>query len=1171
MLTQPLLLIISLVYVAILVMIAWLVESRKQRVGSGHAIIYTLTLAVYCSSWTFFGAVGTAANEVWDYVPIFLGPMLLYLLGQPLIQKLVTVGSLQKTTSIADFIGTRYGKRQVLAASIALVAVFGSLPYIALQLKAISMAWDTLSATDVGNSSEIYQVDTTFVIALLLAVFAMLFGTRHIEGRERNSGMMAALAVESLVKLAALMVLGAVAMWVLIRGDGLLVPVEELLKPWAINPLDSRFLTVTVISMLAIICLPRQFHVSVVEYQNQHDTRLARWLFPLYLLLVTLLVLPITLAGQGLFHGSGMASDTYVLQLPLSLGMNNVAVVAFLGGFSAATGMVIVAVITLSIMVSNEVILPMLLRWGQKHGLQQAFYYGRYLKWIRRFCVMGLLLAGWWMNSRFGDKALASIGLISFACFAQLAPALIGAIFWRRGHAYGVYAGLAIGFGAWCYCLLLPATGALDQSLMLNGPWGVDWLRPHGLFGTQFSDPLSHGVFWSLLPNLLLYMLVSTWIKQAGQDRIQANSFVRQAQQRNQQDDFELSSVQIGRLRMLLDSFVDMNQQQALWRHCETRYQQRLMDGDRAPLFVVAEIEAMLSGLVGAASAQRSLKLLEAAEPLQFSHVAEIVGGTSQQLQFNLDLLQVTVETMSQGISVVDAELNMVAWNKRYEELFDYPSRLLYVGCPIASVYRYNAERGMFTDGGTIDEQVEKRLQLLRLGGEHQFERVLPNGTTIQVVGKPMPTGGFVTTYTDVSEFKQLLSSLEKARDTLESRVAERTEELQKTNRALEEENQLRARAEQEIRDVHASKTRFMQATSHDLLQPISAAKLFVSSLKTSRAVLANADLVSQQLGHVEKSLLMAEHLISSLREIARLESGKMVPKIESFPIAPLLEELTAEFSLLASEKQLQLITVSSSVVVSSDRFMLRRILQNFLSNALFYTRRGRVLLGCRRTAAGLRIEIWDTGPGITETAMNRIFQEFERLNPATTSSEKGMGLGLTIAQGMASLLGHEIQVKSNPGRGSVFSVTLPLGNSETAFDNLIVEEVSKAPEFTGVRVVCVDNEPEILQGLQSLLQGWGCEVLLASSQPELTSLMHHTPADMLIFDYHLDQQLDGLELYRTLPELWRQVPLLVISADNSDQIASKVKASGAKFLAKPLDLIELARIMRLMLSEPEI
>lgn len=1167
MLTQPLLLIVSLVYVAILVMIAWLGESRKHRTGSRHALIYTLTLAVYCSSWTFFGAVGTAASATWDYVPIFLGPILLYILGQPLIQKLVAVGSLQKTTSIADFIGTRYGKRQMLAASITLVAVFGSLPYIALQLKAISMAWDTLSAADVSANRAVYQVDTTFVVALLLAGFAMLFGTRHIEGRERNSGMMAAIAVESLVKLVALMIIAAVALWVLVRGDGLLVPVGELLKPWAVNPVDSRFITVTIISMLAIICLPRQFHVGVVEYENPEDTRMARWLFPLYLMLVVLLVLPITLAGQGLFHGSGIALDTYVLQLPLSLGMNNVALVAFLGGFSAATGMVIVAVITLSIMVSNEIILPLLLRWGEKHGLQQAFYFGRYLKWIRRCCVMGVLLAGWWMNSRFGDRALASMGLISFACFAQLAPALIGAVFWRKGHAWGVYSGLAIGFAAWCYCLLLPATGALGDSLMQAGPWGIHWLRPYGLLGLEFSDPLSHGVFWSLVPNLLIYILVSLAVRPGQQDRLQASSFVRQAQQRNQQDAFELSSIQVGRLRMLLDSFVDTSQQQSLWRRCESRYQQRLMDSDRAPLFVVQEIEAKLSGLVGAASAQRALKLLEAAEPLQFSHVAEIVGGTSQQLQFNLDLLQVTVETMSQGISVVDADLNMVAWNQRYQELFDYPSRLLYVGCPIASVYRYNAERGMFHDGGTIDEQVEKRLELLRRGGEHQFERVLPNGSTIQVVGKPMPTGGFVTTYTDVSEFKGLLNSLEKARATLEARVQERTQELQQTNRALKAENQLRAKAEQQIRLVHASKTRFMQATSHDLLQPISAAKLFVSSLKSSQQLLADPELVSQQLGHVEKSLLMAEHLISSLREIARLESGKMVPKVGSFPIAPLLEELATEFSLLAKEKNLLFKMVNSSAVVSSDRFMLRRILQNFLSNALYYTRRGKVLLGCRRTEKELRIEIWDTGPGLTAQALEKIFEEFERLNPAATSSEKGMGLGLTIAQGMASLLGHTIEVHSAPGEGSVFSVTLPRLGSAAMMDYPEVKESIAAPQFNGVRVLCVDNEPEILQGLQSLLQSWGCEVLTASTQTELQPLLEQKPTDLLIFDYHLEEKLDGIELKRGLPEKWHQVPLLLISADNSDQIAGKAKTAGARFLAKPLNLAELASIMRQVLA----
>jgi len=1170
MISQPLLLVIALFYVAFLVMVAWVAESRKVAGTSYHPLIYSLTLAVYCSSWTFFGAVGTAAESAWAYVPIYLGPILLFVLGQPLLRKLILVGSRQKTTSIADFIGTRYGKRQSLAAVVTAVAVVGSLPYIALQLKAISMAWSTLSFGS-GGADQVagYQIDTPLVIAMVLAFFAMFFGTRHIEGRERNRGMMAAVAVESVVKLVALLVIAGVALWVLSgMSPAAMSPQISRSELWGQNPINSRFLAVTLISFLAIICLPRQFHVAVVEYQDERDIRLARWFFPLYLLLVIVAVFPITLAGQYLFSGQGIAPDTYVLRLPMLLDMENISLIAFLGGFSAATGMVIVAVITLSIMVSNEVILPLLLRWGETHNLQQAFYFGRYLKWVRRACVVSLLLAGWWVNSNFGSRGLASIGLISFACFAQLAPALIGAIYWRKGHAYGVFAGLAMGFGGWCFFLFLPAIGAFSSETMTNGLWGWFWLRPQALFGFSLGDPLSHGIFWSLVPNVALYVLVSRRAIHSVQDRFQAESYVQRTQDigDNQTDIFELSAIQVGRLRLLLDSFVSPHRQSELWRYCENRYQQRLMDGDKAPLFVVKAVQDLLSGLVGASSAQRAVKLLESTEPLGFSHIAEFVGGTSAQLQFNKDLLQVTVETMSQGISVVDADLNVVAWNKRYEELFDYPPRLLYVGCPIAKIYEYNARRGMYRDEDSIGEQVEKRLELLRRGGEHQFERLLPNGLTVQVVGKPMPNGGFVSTYTDVTEFKSLLARLEQSRDTLESRVMERTEELEKANATLGRENHLRAQAEDAIRELHASKTRFMQATSHDLLQPISAAKLFVSALAQNKASLANPEEIARQLSHVDKSLDMAEHLISSLREIARLEGGKVTPKKESFSAARLMKELETEFALLASHKKLAFHCVPSSVVIESDHFLLRRVLQNFLSNAIHYTRRGRILLGARRTLKGLRIEVWDTGPGLTKASQEKIFNEFERLNPGSTSSDRGLGLGLSIAQSIATLLGHRISVRSVPGEGSVFSVTIDYGRAKEVVYSAAETETS-APSLSGIRVVCIDNEPEILAGFNSLLSGWGCDVAVASDWEEFTEVLQEGAPNILLMDYHLDEKMDGVTLRNSLPGEWRQVPTIIITADNSDEVRGRVEDSGCAYLSKPVATGELAATMEKLLS----
>ena len=1170
MISQPVLLLLALGYVFVLVLVALWAERHPGWHSRLHPFIYSLTLAVYCSSWTYFGAVGTAARGAWAYLPIYLGPILLFVLGRPLLQKLVRVGVRQKTTSIADFIGSRYGKRQALAALVALVAVVGSIPYIALQLKAVSLAWDTVAGTIHTDQMGGYQPDSALITAILLAIFSMVFGTRHLKGRERNRGMMAALAVESLVKLLAFIVIAVLALVIATDIDSTeVIAGEILLGPWMENPIDARFITTGLLAMFAIICLPRQFHVTVVEFQDDRDLRMASWLFPLYLIIVSAAVLPITLVGQQLFSGSGVAPDTYVLNLSMSGGSSYLTALAFIGGFSAATGMVIVAAVTLSIMVSNEIILPLLLRWRQEQFRQAAFL-GKYLRWIRRGSILVLLLASWAMTKIFvKDEGLASLGLVSFACVAQLAPALIGGIYWRKAHALGVYAGLAVGFLFWSYCLLLPTLLAAGDVLLVSGPWGIEWLRPQALFGLDFLDPLSHGVWWSLISNLVLYVGVSLLVQSKLRDEFQAEVFVVAPEIKSYgEDDFELSTIQVSQLGQLLESFISRTQHEELWRACEIRYRQRLFDNDRAPVFVVRRVERSLAAIVGAASAQSTIELLERTEPLQFKDIAAIVGGTSEQLQFSQDLLQSTVETISQGICVVDAELKIVAWNRRYEKMFDYPPRLLYVGCPIDSIYRFNAERGLYRDSDNLEHQVERRLKLLRTGGSHRFERVLPNGTTIQVVGNPMPNGGFVSTFTDISDYKAVVRALEEAKTTLEERVEKRTADLSEANKALEDENKLRASAESEVREMHASKSRFMQAASHDLLQPISAARLFVAAMQQQLADSSEEGL-SDQVGHVEKSLETAEQLISTLREISRLDSGKMQPNYQHFNTSSLLQELAAEFSVLANEKGIKFHFVPCHHWIKSDPQLLRRILQNFLSNAIHYTKRGHLILGCRHTQSGLRIEVWDTGPGIAPHAIDLIFKEFERLSPGVTSADKGLGLGLAIAKRMADLLGHKIAVKSEPGEGSVFSVLVPYGQ---AVDEVHLEKsgIPLRPELTGVRVLCVDNEEEILHGMKSLLSQWGCDVLLAKGRLDVLALRDEEPPHILLMDFHMEEYLTGVELVSDMPEEWRCLPCIVISADNSDEVRQQAENAGYTFLSKPVTPETLAKNMKILLNRKD-
>ncbi|WP_323845206.1 hybrid sensor histidine kinase/response regulator [Microbulbifer magnicolonia] len=1167
MIGKPYLLFFALAYVALLFAVAWRAEHRKQWLLRYRPQIYALTLAVYCSSWTFFGAVGQAVSSTWSYLPIYLGPMLLFLFGGAFLRKLMLVSERQKVTSIADFIGCRYGKSQGLSALVTLLAIVGSLPYIALQLRAVTMAWDTVGAG--SESGGWVGLDTAFATALLMVVFAMLFGTRHLEGRERNRGVVAAIALESVVKLLAFAAVAAMAGWLLVAGERY-ATVELYLDP--LIP-DANFLTQTLLATAAIICLPRQFHMAVVEFQDQRELRTARWLLPLYLGFFSLLILPIALAGQPMLAQGLLDPDGLVLTLPMANGSSGLALLAYIGGFSAATGMVIVAAVTLAVMISNELVAPLWLFLSRFTSLSAASL-GNHLRLIRRLSILLLLMLSWGMHKAItGVVPLASIGLLSFAAAAQLAPALIGAIYWRRAHRFGVLAGLVAGYGLWFYCLVFPALYPQHQ-LLSQGLLGQSWLRPEHLLGLGGQDALSHGVFWSLLANVLLFIAVSLLSRQQTRDRRQAEAFV-ELSELDGGANLELSGIQVGQLKSLMQPFVGRKRLEQIWNGFERRSQQRLLADDAAPRFAVQEAESVLAGIIGSATAHQVIDLLQANRPFQLEDIARLVDGTSQKLRFSQELLQTTVETISQGISVVDADLRLVAWNQHYIELFDYPERLLYIGCPVEKLYRHNAERGLYGDNADLEAEVQRRLELLRHGSAHRFERRLPNGSIVEVRGTPMPGGGFVTTFTDISDYRAAVDALEENQRTLEERVEQRTAELLQSNEALQAENRRRAEVEGQMRELHAAKTRFLAHTSHDLLQPINAARLFIASAQQKAARSAWEETL-EDIGHIDSALNTAEHLIGALREISRLDGGNLTPRREHFPVAELLDALTAEFQAIAASRGLQLRYRPSSLWVHSDRHLLRRILQNFLSNALHYTSRGKVLLGARRRGGEfgeeLEIQVWDTGPGIAPAAQAQIFDEFVRLTSAEGPADKGLGLGLAIAKRSAELLQHPIAVQSCPGRGAMFSIRIPLGVAARAEQPKPPPQIAGA-DLSGIRVLCIDNEESILRGMQSLLSGWGCRVTAVRSLREaLATWPSELPPQLVIVDYHLDCNETGIAALDGLYQRWGQpLPGILISADISEQVRDAAVARGCFYLSKPVKPAALRNLVRRLARRPAV
>ena len=1164
---------VSAAYVLLLFAIAYWGDRRVSR-GQAPARkpwIYSLALGVYCTSWTFYGAVGRAVESGWDFLPIYLGPVLVFGLGHRLVARVVEISKRHNITSIADFIGARYGRRQQLGTLVALIALVGVLPYIALQLKAVSVSFSVLAAPG-GHG---LLPDSALLMALMLALFAILFGTRQVVSSENHHGMVLAIAFESLVKLVAFVAVGLYVTYGLSNGFGpayrqaLALPqVSQVVSDggWQLG-----FLTQTLLAMSAMLCLPRQFHVAVVESTAPADLRTARWLFPAYVGLISLFVLPIAAAGLHAFPRGDVIGDSFVLALPLAGGHGGLALMAYLGGFSAATSMVIVATIALSTMLCNEVVMPLLLRLPAL-GLERRQDLSGLLKAIRRAAIVLIVMLAYVYYRLFiGPGTLAHIGLLSFSAVLLFAPGLVGGVLWRGSSYAGTLAGLAAGFAVWVYTLLLPtllvsggASGG-EGTLLHDGPFGITWLRPQALFGVHGLDLLTHGTLWSLAVNLACYIGIPLLSAPGLHERLQAVRFLGGARPDQAPPERALprSSATVGDLQELLERFFEPGRVQQFFReYAEGMGGAPLVHNERAEPELARYTERLLVGALGAASARLILASTLRGRDMQPEDVVRLLDETSHAIQFNRELLRAALEHLPQGISVVDKELRLVAWNRRYIELLDYPEGLISMGRPIEEVFRYNGRRGLLGAGeGDTEEMIARRLAHMRAGHAYTRERELPNGRVIETRGNPMPGGGFVTSYFDVTAYKRAQSELQQANETLESRVAERTRELTALNAALAEASVAAERANQ-------AKTRFLAAASHDLVQPLNAARLFVASLERRGLEQPTTALI----GQVENSLAAAESLLASLLDISRLDAGAQEARVEHFEIARVLQPLAAEFGALAQTRGLQLRAVPCKAVALSDPRLLRRVLQNFLSNAVRYTRSGRIVFGCRHQPGALRIEVWDTGCGIPQEQQRAIFEEFRRLDAQDAGGERGLGLGLAIAERIAQRLEHRIGLRSWPGRGSVFSITVPLGQAALVAPPQRLENRRSGDRVAGAVVLCVDNEPAVLAGMQALLGNWGCRVIGARDREAALSAARQQPApELLLMDYHLDGRANGIELAEELLECWGGgIPVLVITADHTQQAREAAAARGFTLLPKPVKPAALRALMGRLLSGRE-
>ena len=711
---------------------------------------------------------------------------------------------------------------------------------------------------------------------------------------------------------------------------------------------------------------------------------------------------------------------------------------------------------------------------------------------------------------------------------------------------------------------LLGQAGLISTQIIEQGLFGLGWLRPEYLFSLHFSDSFTRGVIISLSANIIFYCWYSLTSLERLSDRIQATAFTHL--QKTENDPYE--DIELDDLRTLLNQFLGQAYTRSLFAQFYPHNKQNKQE-------LIDNAMKTLAGTIGIASSQMMIENLRMGKAMAMEEVVNLFSETTKALRFNQEIISASFENISSGISVVDKNLNLIAWNSQYESMFDYPESMLKMGLHVSDIMRFNGERGLLGKG-SIDEQIRKRLMLMSKGNSYRVIRHHNNNTIIEIKGRPLPNGGYVTTYDDITEFISAQQELEDANTNLEERVLERTETIEKINQDLREEITRRGQIENELREAkiaadkaNASKTKFLALAGHDIMQPLNAANLYASALVESD---------SEQIKLIEQ-LKMAidntESIIASLLEISKLDSGKLSPKREVFSLDSFLSSLISEF-MLQKPTRLEIRYRPTSLAVLSDKHYLRRIVQNFISNAIKYTQEGKILIGCRRhsnkNGDSVEICVFDNGPGISEKEQTLIFEEFYRSNRQQQQKDNipGIGLGLSVVMRFSELLEHPINCRSQLHKGSCFSVEVPIADTE--------EIPLKTPriyqqndELKGLNIVYVDDDLQNLQATSALLLNWQCDVTAINDIDQAQQYAQANAApDVLLMDYQLGHtHINGLQLAEQLISCWQDriliqhiVSVCIVSATRDIDLPQSVADRGFEFLRKPVKPAKLRALL---------
>ncbi|MCG6907224.1 MAG: response regulator [Desulfobacteraceae bacterium] len=1219
---------VFLLYAGALFLVALWAErcARAGRSPANNPWVYALSLAVYCTAWTYYGSVGIAASSGLLFLTVYLGPTLGIILWWKVLRRMALIKSHHHITSIADFISARYDKSETLAALATLLALFATIPYVSLQLKAIISTFALITSPGQGFSAWIGGHVGPIVVALMI-LFTIIFGVRRLDPTERHDGMVMALAVECGVKLASLLVAGVFVTYFLYDGFG------DLFQRLAESPHHSLFAlsgraaspyllwaTYIVLAMSASLFLPRQFHVAVVENPNPDFISSAMWIFPVYMLLINLFVLPIAAAGllQGL---PAMGADTFVLDLPRDHGKPWMVMLVFIGGFSAATGMIMISSVTLSTMLTNHLLLP-LVRWVPWLGFLR-----RHLLRCKWTAVGLVLILSHGFERLIGQTfMLANIGMISFAAVFQFAPAIVGGMFWRQANKWGALAGLSAGFATWLYTLLLPAlirVGWFSPGILENGPWGLAALNPESLFGLRGLPALSHTLFWSILFNLGAYVLVSLWREQGPSEKRLALAFTGEGPDAGLPPDRErhTASIDLAAKRLeiekVLQRYMEETEAQSILARClaacrlEGQAQITIID----LIKLHSEVEKSLAGAIGAPAAHKALTSSAVFTPQESVELSEVYTEVLASLRISPEELYAKLDYYREKENLLTnhaaelqeyskaLELRILEQEKteaalaeseaKYRSIFENAPEGIFQVTPDGQMISASPAMATILGYGSPAELIDA---LERLGkavyvtpADHEtlmarltsegvvtdFECQLrrrdgsPVWTAIRARAVRAADGGLLLIegfLQDISLRKRSEAALQEAYRDMEQRVADRTAELQAANREL-------LTAKETAEAATRAKSDFLANMSHEIRTPMNGV--------IAAAELALNDALSPKTAHflkiIHSSAISLLGIINDILDFSKIEAGKLDLEAGPFNLENALDGVTGMFLSKVAEKELELVVAiqpGTPTELVGDALRLQQVLKNLLDNAIKFTEKGGVVELDVGSTEGepdvLQFHVRDTGVGIAPEYRRALFNPFTQADASITRKYGGTGLGLSICRQLVKIMGGTIGVESTPGAGSVFHFTARFKQ------RLAVASAGLPRALAGLRLLLVDDCPAVLAALKTTASAWGLQVETAACGPDAvkrlqTAAAAGEPFDLVLLDQKMPG-MDGLATARRIrTEIAPPVPLLLLAAYDRNNDRSAAMAAGINgFVAKPVYPTLLLNAILTLCGEPD-